>query len=204
MQTMDSPDSALKDFLVVDDPRQIRLIFSEKHSLVLRRITEKELSISEIARELGFNPGSVHYYLKELEKYGLARQVRQEIKGGIVKKFYRAPARRIVLASPDFEDPASRHLASDDELCERFLRSIEACGYCVAEGDREEAKELLLRYDHLMKGIFKELFSEALTKEELAGPPNPAFQLLVHVKAQETPELGRIISQFHKLFKVVG
>lgn len=201
MQPKAEPDSVIPELLVVEKPRLIRLIMSEKHSLILKQITQQERSISEIARALGLNPGSVHYYLKELEKHGLARQVRQEIKGGIVKKYYRAAARRFVLASPDFEDPAFRQLDSDDELSEQCLRLIELLGYHIPEENREDAKELLLRFDRLFKSQVKELQELEASSGAPAGPPfNPVYPFLIHLKTLETPELGRILSQFQKLF----
>lgn len=195
------PDDAIPEQLVVEKPQVIRLIFSEKHNVILKQITPKEMSISEIARALDFNPGSVHYYLKELEKHGLARQVRQEIKGGIVKKYYRAAARRIVLASPDFEDPVVRQLTSSDEIAEQLVKVIEGQGYHVPDEDRDDAKELLLRYERLIKNLVREIQNRDINKEDTAGLPHSlAHQLMIHIMALEDPELGRICSQFHKLF----
>lgn len=195
------PDDGIPEQLVVEKPQVIRLIFSEKHNVILKQITPREMSISEIARALEFNPGSVHYYLKELEKHGLARQVRQEIKGGVVKKYYRAAARRIVLASPDFEDPVFKQLTSSDELAEQLVRAIEDQGYQVPEVDREDAKDLVLRYDRLIKEIVKEIQNREIYKEDSAGlPHNLAHHLMIHIRALEDPELGRIYSQFCKLF----
>ena len=86
----------------MDKPQDIRLIFSEKHNMILRLLIERDLSISDIAKILSLNPGSVHYHLKELEKHGLVKQVREEVKRGIVKKYYRSAAKRIVIDSPNF------------------------------------------------------------------------------------------------------
>lgn len=195
------PNDAIRDVIVVDKPGVIRLIFSEKHSVILRQITEKELSISEIARALKLNPGSVHYYLKELEKQGLARQVRQEIKGGIVKKYYRAIARRIVLAGPGFEGRSFQLPGSEGPRGEELVRSIEYLGYRLPGEDREEAKELLISYDRRITEIMKELQSSVQSTEGLEGPEvNPSCRLMVHFRALEDPVLGEIHSKLCMLF----
>lgn len=99
-----SANEGQKDIFIVEKPSDIQLIFSEKHNMILRLVMESELTISDIARKLGLNPGLVHYYLKELEKHGLVKQVREEIKGGLIKKYYRSIAKHIVLNSPDFNE----------------------------------------------------------------------------------------------------
>lgn len=195
------PDEAIRELLVVENPRTIRLIFSEKHSLILKQITDEERSISEIARMLSLNPGSVHYYLKELERQGLAMQVRQEIKGGIVKKYYRAAARRIVLATRDFVNPAFRQHVSDDETGDRLIRAVRQLGYRVPDAEREEAKELMLRYDRQLKALLREVEEGKSPGEE--PDVMTARELIVHIKALDDPELCRIHSQFHKLFQKV-
>jgi DNA-binding transcriptional ArsR family regulator len=198
------PDDAIKELLVVENPRAIRLILSEKHGLILKQITTEERSISEIARMLSLNPGSVHYYLKELERQGLARQVRQEIKGGVVKKYYRASARRMVLAAPGFGDHLFGQPAPGDGIGELLVTSIERHGYRVPEAEREEAKELILRYDRLIKSLIDEIHAGRPAGEERDEPMiNPASQLLVHIRALDDPELSRIHSLFHKLFQKV-
>lgn len=79
MPVKDKPADAMPDVIVLDKPQDIGLVFSEKHNMVLKPVTEKEMSISDIARALNMNPGSAHYYLKELEKHGPVRQVREEV-----------------------------------------------------------------------------------------------------------------------------
>jgi AcrR family transcriptional regulator len=204
MSSNNQSDDAMEDMFVVEKPQAVRLIFSEKHNLILKLITEKEMSISDVARSLGINPGSAHYYLKELEKHGLARQVRQEIKGGVVKKYYRATARRIVLASPDFSDPVFQAFSSEQEIGERFVGAIESFGYHIPPGDRDEARELVIRYERRIKELFRELSGPGSRRE---GADTPDFriagQFLVHMRGMDDPELLRLYSQFRKLFMPV-
>jgi len=53
-------NNALPDILIVDKPEDIKLIFSEKHNMILKLVMDNEMSISDIAKKLGVNPGSVH------------------------------------------------------------------------------------------------------------------------------------------------
>jgi DNA-binding transcriptional ArsR family regulator len=201
MPPRDPPDSRMKDILVIDRFDDMRLIMSEKHNRILRLVTEKEMSISDIARSLDMNPGSVHYYLKELEKHGLVRQVREEIKGGIVKKFYRSAARRIVLEPPDFgaRDIWKSTLMPDH--MERLIKAIEYLGYHLPPENREDADDLLTRYDLRMKSLMIELQNSGLGDIESNGLIQySAFNIVLGIKAKNDPELNRLYGEFEKLF----
>jgi DNA-binding transcriptional ArsR family regulator len=201
MQPVDKPCQGQQDILVIEKPEAIRLMFSEKHNKMLKMLAEKELSISDIARSMEINPGSVHYHLKELEKQGLVRLVRQEIKGGIVKKYYRSTAKRICLGSPDFDDAVHLDIDLADEFYEKLIGTLEQMGYAASDKNRNEAKEALIRYDKRIKDILKEVYNREM---DLAGRDamivRYAGLFIVHMRASQDPELGRIGSQFSRLF----
>lgn len=201
MHPMNKSGDGLQDLLVIEKPEAIRLLFSEKHNRILKKLAEKELSISDIARSLGINPGSVHYHLKELEKHGLVRQVRQEIKGGIVKKFYRSVAKRICLESPDFDDAMHLDIDLADEFNEHLVRTFERMGYATTDENRAEAKEMLIRYGKRMKELLKEVHNPDL---DLTGTDGMVVRyaslFIVNMRAIHDPELERISNQFSRLF----
>jgi DNA-binding MarR family transcriptional regulator len=201
MQVRNTSGDGQQDIMVLEKPEAIRLIFSEKHNKILKKLAESEQSISDIARSLGFNPGSVHYHLKELEKQGLVRQVRQEIKGGIVKKYYRSTAKRICLESPDFNDELHFDVDLSDEFNENLIHTMEGLGYVVSEADKADAKEMLIRYDKRIKALLKEVHNPELDTSGTDGMMvRYASMLIVQMRAMDDPELGRINSQFSQLF----
>lgn len=201
MQAGNKHNDAQRDMLIVEKPEAIRLLFSEKHNRVLKKITERELSISDIARSLNINPGSVHYHLKELEKQGLARQVRQEIKGGIVKKYYRSAAKHFCLESPDFDADMRLKMDLAGDFIEKLIHTIGLMGYTVSDENRAEAIEMLTRYDRRIKELFRELLNpdvDAAVREKMIAVN--ACQFLINMRVEDDPELRRISSQFSKLF----
>ncbi|MGA9139898.1 MAG: ArsR family transcriptional regulator [Methanocella sp.] len=207
MQVRNKPDDGQLELMVIGKPEAIRLIFSEKHNRILKRLAEKEQSISDIARSLDYNPGSVHYHLKELEKQGLVRQVRQEIKGGIVKKYYRSVARHICLESPDFNNGLRQDvdLRPDADLAggfnEKLLQAIECLGYTVSEDNREEAIEMLTRYDRRIKELMREIISQ---EADISGEDRMmirhACQFVINMRTMDDQELGRIYKMFSRSF----
>jgi DNA-binding transcriptional ArsR family regulator len=195
-------DENIPDILVLDNSDDIRLMMSEKHNKILRLMLKNEQTISDIARALDMNPGSVHYYLKDLEKHRLVRQVRDEIKGGIVKKYYRAAAGQIALGLPEFGGRDGLTTFPNAEYLQRLIRSLEHLGYHLPPENLEDANDLLTRYDKRMKNLMIELQTARLEDVEPNGfVLDSAYQLITSIKAKDDPELNRLYNEFGKLFQ---
>jgi DNA-binding transcriptional ArsR family regulator len=195
------PNDKIQDIMVVENLQDIRLIFSKKHNMILKLVMEKEMSISDIARALNINPGSVHYHLKELEKRGFVKQVREEIKGGIVKKYYRSAAKRILLDSPDFNKMDDIRVDRPEGFVARLIESIEYLGYHLPPENREDAEELLSRYDKRINDMLIEIQGSGLENFVDDGMViRRVSQMILMMRAKEDPELNRVYSEFNKLF----
>jgi len=198
-------DERIRDILILDRPEDIKLVFSEKYNNVLKLIEENEMSISDIARSLNINPGSVHYYLKELESHGLVRLVREEIRGSIVRKYYRAVAKRLLLNIPNFKMPNDLEVGHTHDYDERLIRSIEYLGYVLPAENLEDAIDLLHRYTIHMKDIIIDMDYSGLENVEDNGMIlKNALSLIMGIKIKNDPALARIYSEFEKLFLPYG
>ena len=198
-------DGKIMDILILDRPEDIKLVFSEKYNNVLQLIGEKEMSISDMARALNINPGSVHYYLKELERHGLVRLVREEIKGSIVKKYYRAAAKRIVLDIPDFKMPNNPEAGNILDYDERLIKSLEHMGYALSSENLEDAIDLVHRYTDYMRDLSLEIRRSGIENVEDNGTIlKNALNLIMGLKIKNDPALARIYSEFEKLFLPFG
>lgn len=56
---------------------------------ILRHLSERELSLSDLSRTLGLSKSRISYHLVQLEKAGLIERTREEVYRGGVRKFYR-------------------------------------------------------------------------------------------------------------------
>ena len=187
--------------LVVDRLADIKLLFSQKHSLILDLVIENEMSISEISKSLGMNPGSVYYYLKELEEHKLARQVREEIKGGIVKKYYRSTAKQIAIQRPAFGSRKGAVALQMQGNVEEMLKAIDYFGYHLPADKVIDGTELLLKYDHRMKDMLIELQNSGVEVTGISDlDTDSVFHLILGLRAKRDPELDRLYSEFEKLF----
>lgn len=195
-------DTSIKEIMIVEDPAAIKLLFTPKYAEIIRLVAAEELSVSDIARKLDVNPGSVHYHLKELEKHGLVKLVREEIAGGVVRKYYRAAARNISInASNPRSAPAAAEAGFGEEFMERLIKAMSYFGYDVPEDRMEEAKQNLMTTDARAKAILAEVQQAGLEKVEndrilVAN----AYQIAVLLKLMGDEQFLEAVRNFNASF----
>lgn len=78
---------------VIEEYEQLKAISDPFRAKILSHLIEKPYTGQQLAQLLELSRSKIHYHLNELEKNGLIRIVRTEVKNGIVQKFYRSVAR---------------------------------------------------------------------------------------------------------------
>ncbi len=76
-----------EDFKALADARRIRM---------LGWLAREALTVTQLADKLGELPATVHHHVKMLERAGLVELAHTREKSGILEKYYRAVAERIV------------------------------------------------------------------------------------------------------------
>ena len=153
----DKSPPVMREFLVIDDPDTMKLLLSGKYDDIIELIDYKEMAISDIARVLKVNPGSVHYHLKALEKRGLVVLVREEKKGNIVKKYYRTSARTFYIDGCRYRMLRPGELDPLDEFYDKLLRVMAPLGYTIPPDKTDLLKDIMRRYNLRGREILREL-----------------------------------------------
>lgn len=153
----DKPYSDMREFMVVDDPDTMKLLISGKYNDILELIDFHEMSVSEIAKVLKINPGSAHYHLKELEKRGLVKIVREETKGNVVKKYYRTVARTIYIDSSRFKMLRPGEADPMDAFYDKLLKLMAPFGYEIPLDKAGQVKDILIRYNKRRKELLRQI-----------------------------------------------
>jgi len=160
-------DTSIKEIMIVEDPAAIKLLFTPKYAEIIKLVETEELSVSDVARKLDVNPGSAHYHMKELEKHGLVKLVREEISGGVVRKYYRKSAVNFTInASNPKSAPAAAEAGFGEEFMERLIKSMSYFGDDVPTSKMEVAKRDLMTADARAKAILAEVQQAGLEKVE--------------------------------------
>jgi DNA-binding transcriptional ArsR family regulator len=162
----DKPVRGMREFMVVDDPETVKLLFSGKYTDILELIDSHEMSVSEIAKVLKINPGSAHYHLKEMEKRGLVEIVREETKGNVVKKFYRTAARNISIDTSKFKMVRPGDIDPMDEFGDRLARLMPSFGYGIPSDKMDAFKDVISRYYKREKALQRRIQDAGIEKIE--------------------------------------
>jgi|SRR5271157_86772 len=166
MNMPDRRDQSIREIMVIDDPDTMRMILSGKYNDVLELIDSHEMSVTEIAKTLKINPGSAHYHLKELEKRGLVKIVREETKGNMVKKYYRASARNFYLNGSRFKTLSPGEINPMDEYFDRLFKLMSPFGYNIPPEKAGAIKDAFMRYDKRRKEIILQIQDMGIEKNE--------------------------------------
>lgn len=200
MPMPEKPDPAIREVMVVDDPEAMKLLLTGKYTGIMDLIDSHEMSVSDIARTLKINPGSAHYHLKELEKYGLVKIVREETKGNLVKKFYRTSARMIYLDGSRFkavggEDPMHGYR-------EQLAGMLRPFGYDISGEIAGPFNDIMQRYDKRKKQLLREI------QDVMVDPDNnmlasDAYFVALMLKETEDEEMRALREELRVLLEKI-
>lgn len=195
-------DTTIKAIMIVEDPAAIKLLFTPKYAEIIRLVDAEELSVSDVARKLDVNSGSAYYHMKELEKHGLVKLVREEISGGVVKKYYRKSAMNFSInASNPASAPAVAEMGFNEEFKEKLIKSMSYFGYDVLPEKIEDAKLGMMAVDVRAKAILAEVLQSDLEKVESDRlVVSNAYQLALTLRMMEDEEFFETVERFTAMF----
>jgi len=100
-------------YLTLEHYDQLKSLSDPLRCRIVSLLIPKSLTGQQLSQELDIPRAKIHYHLNELEKNGLIAVVKNEVKNGIIQKFYRSVARGFVPAT---------HLLPNTGDVENFLR----------------------------------------------------------------------------------
>ena len=87
----------IKEEATITNPSAVPIVFHEKKGMLLKLLVEKEMTIIDLKKETGLNPGTIKRHLEDLLQHGLIFITKEQINEyGIVMKFYRATAKKLI------------------------------------------------------------------------------------------------------------
>ncbi len=163
-------------------PEQVKILSDPTRLRILTMLFEREQTVSGLAKALGLTPATVHHHVAILRAARLIEPTRLEVRGNLVEKYYRMPAKDIETAS------AWDALRDRDKVAYRLavfgmlkgivhdaMRAIQARGTVEWEAGRLFVYRLPWRGDALqqVEGIFAEAREklERLAEGHVEGEP---------------------------------
>jgi len=74
---------------------QVKILSDPTRLRILTMLFERENTVTGLAKELGLTPATVHHHVNLLKESALIEPTRQEIRGNLVEKYYKMPAKDI-------------------------------------------------------------------------------------------------------------
>lgn len=196
------PDNEMREIMVVDDPDTIKMLMGGKYGDILDLIDSCEMSVSEIAKVLKINPGSAHYHLKELESRGLVKIVREEMKGNVVKKYYRTVARMIYIDGSRFKLLRPGEPDPMDAFYDKLLGLMAPFGYDIPPEKARQLKDAMNRYNTRRKVLLRQIQDTGVERiESDRMVVGDAYHVALMFREIEDEEMGHIREEIRTLIQ---
>jgi DNA-binding transcriptional ArsR family regulator len=115
--------------MIIETPEQLHALSHPLRQRILTGLSFDEMTNKEISLMLGESAPKVHFHVKELLNAGIIQLTREEVKGSIVEKYYKATARSFRL-SPSLQlAKADEHMLYESTFHETYRNLIESVDY---------------------------------------------------------------------------
>jgi len=103
--------------------REAKNLSSELALKIVKLLTKKPMYPIELAKELKVHEQKVYYHIKNLEKSGIIKINKKEIKQGAVAKYYSVDKPAFVIRLKEFEETQNIIPRSNSEFLEPFIKN---------------------------------------------------------------------------------
>lgn len=106
--------------MVIREPEAFQLLADETRRKILYLLRVKEMTVSQIAEELGITSQAVYHHIKKLLKGEMVEVTREERVGHLIESYYRATAEDFLLSHEKIR-PQTLH---DKKLAEEQVTTV--------------------------------------------------------------------------------
>jgi DNA-binding transcriptional ArsR family regulator len=110
----------MKRALVLRDPDAFQLLSDETRRKIVYLLRVKEMTVSQLAAELGVTPQAVYHHMRKLLKGKLIEVAREERVEHLIESYYRATAEIFILS----HGKADRQVSGDKKLAKETITTI--------------------------------------------------------------------------------
>jgi DNA-binding transcriptional ArsR family regulator len=148
----------LKDIEVISDPKIIKLMMEPTRAAIIKLLASTEMTVKQLATELGKNPGTILHHIEKLRKVGILVEVRtQQTPTGIVQRYYRARAREFRLGIKEMMQTDNGVAKFAEDRLNSIIRALAVWGIDIPEPAQAEAMGLLRKIIERENDIISEI-----------------------------------------------
>ena len=197
----------MEDILVIRDPEVAKLLADDTRRKILKLLTIGEFSAYQLARLLKKNTAAIDYHLRLLEKAGLIKHVRTEVRGNLVKKYYASVAKMYLVSyslSGSEREKAKEVKKVFNEYLENVVRNLEIFDISLTPENRARIKFLLKEYLKFKEKTIEFLLSRKRDTITHAVGIRLLLDFLTTVFAFHEPTVHRLLKEGYRILESGG
>lgn len=119
----------MKPFMVIKEPEAYQLLADETRRKILYLLRVKEMTVSQIAAELGVTSQAIYHHIRKLQKGKMVEVVREERIGHLIESYYRATAEDFLLSHGKISAQSLHDRKLAEEQVTRVLNALKTLGF---------------------------------------------------------------------------
>ncbi len=177
----------MKAIKVVNDPQEFQLLADGTRRKIIFLLRAAEMTVSQIASNLGLTPQAIYHHIKKLQKADLVAVAREERVGHLIESYYRATAEAFLCSVG--VTPSGREFF--EKQTKTTLDALVRVGFKL-EYDEDDIQHLIEKQDELLKCCGEKDYEENL-KDTLDDIDNNTLALV--------KDFGTLIASTDEEFK---
>lgn len=119
----------MKPFMVIKDPEAFELLADETRRKIIYLLRVKEMTVSQVAEELGITSQAVYHHIRKLLKGKMIEVVKEERIGHLIESYYRATADDFLLSHGKVRSKILHDRELAEEQITRVLNGLNKIGF---------------------------------------------------------------------------
>ena len=192
------------DVRIITDPEVGKLLADETRRSILKIISHREMSATDLAKKLDKNHSSIVHHLNTLLEAGLIEITREEHVRNMIQPYYKAVSKdfhvsyRVTEAlegDPDYS-------AYTDNYLEKLLEGLKMYGVNIPESEYPRVKQLLLRCHIYNKRAYEERIQRKTEDKDISRYAQRGIAHIVsHVQLTDNTEYRDNISKLREIME---
>ncbi len=126
----------MKTMKVIKDPEAFKLLADDTRRRIIYLLRAKEMTVSQIAGELGLTAQAIYHHIRKLKKCGMVEVSKEERSGHFIETYYIASAELFQLTHGE----AHKSRETEEEIVRAALQGLHKLGL-ISRADPEMATE---------------------------------------------------------------
>jgi len=155
----------MKPTKTITDPEAFQLLADETRRKMMFLLRVKEMTVSQIAKELGITPQAIYHHIKKLLNGGIVEVVREERLGHLIESYYMTTAEtfNFSMGGTESKKPQSQKLVKEQEIA--TLNALKKLGFKI-EFNENKVSELVAVKSEIEECCSSAKFEDAIAEME--------------------------------------